>query len=77
VSLDVVEHSIKNNFKTDVYCTGDDTQLKVIITEEKLLEDVRHYVLEFTKLYHKAVEVVFKEHIPRNESGKVRFNDKD
>ena len=76
VSLDVVEHSIKNNFKTDVYCTGDDTQLKVIITEEKLLEDVRHYVLEFTKLYHKAVEVVFKEHIPRNESGKVRFNGK-
>lgn len=76
ISLDVLENSIKNKFQTDVYCTGDDKKLKVIITEDDLKEKVRSHVLDLSQLYHKAVEVIYMKSIPRSKSGKVKFNNK-
>ncbi|MGB2087464.1 MAG: AMP-binding protein [Psychroflexus salarius] len=73
ISLDIVEHAIKNNFQTDVHCNGDDKQLRVIITDENLKEEIKNFILEFTNLYHKAISVKFRQEIPRTKSGKVRF----
>jgi acyl-coenzyme A synthetase/AMP-(fatty) acid ligase len=71
ISLDVLENAIKNKFNTDVYCTGDDKKLKIIITKNNLKEKVRGYVLDFSQLYHKSVEVIYMERIPRSKSGKI------
>lgn len=75
ISLDIVENSIKNQFDTDVYCMGDDKLLKIVVTNKELIEDIKKHTIELTNLYHKAINVVHVDSIPRSKSGKVLYTD--
>lgn len=71
IGLDEVEYLIKSNFSTDCVCAGNDDLLKVMITTEPLIDQVRDFVIEKTHLFHKKLEVTYIEEIKRNEAGKV------
>lgn len=74
IGLDEVEFLIKSNFETDCLCSGSDDMLKIMITNEGLIDSIREFVIEKTKLYHKNLEVFFVDSIERNEAGKVVLN---
>lgn len=74
IGLDEVEHLIKSNFDTDCVCSGSDDMLQVMITNVQVVSDIRDFIVEKTKLYHKNLEVIVVDHIERNEAGKVILN---
>lgn len=73
VSLDDIEQLIKSSFNTDCACSGDDQKMIVRITDEALVQDVKVFIGDRTKLYYKAYEVVYVATILRNETGKVLY----
>lgn len=74
IGLDEIEYLIKSNFDTDCVCSGSDDMLKVMITNAFLANEIRDFIVEKTKLYHKNIDVVIVDHIERNEAGKVILN---
>ena len=73
VSLDDIEQLIKSSFNIDCACSGDDQKMIVRITDEALVQDVKAFIGDRTKLYHKVYEVVYVATILRNETGKVLY----
>lgn len=74
ISLDETELLIKNKFGVDCYAAGDDTVLKVYVTDETLLSDVKAWLSNTINLFHQAIEIIYIEEIKRNSSGKIIFN---
>lgn len=74
LSLDEVEEMIKSAFNIDCICTGDDDQLKIIITQEEFKEQVVELVAEKTGLFHMAIQVSVVEEIAKNEIGKTLYH---
>ena len=52
---------------------GVDDHMKIFVTDETKLDDVKRFVSEKTGLNHAAFTSVFIPEIPRNESGKVLY----
>lgn len=75
IGLDEVENLIKSNFDTDCVCSGTDEKLTVHVTNDAIKDEVLHFVLDKTHLYHSNVEVRFIQEIKRNEAGKVILHD--
>ncbi len=71
IGLDEVERMIKEEYKTDCYCKGNDEKLIVLVTDPKLQDMLADYIEEKTHLFHKKVEVQVVKEILRNEAGKV------
>lgn len=71
IGLDEVENLIKQAYKTDCYCKGDDEKLVVLVTDSSLVEVIPGFIEEKTHLFHQNIEVRFVESILRNEAGKV------
>lgn len=71
IGLDEVEHLVKEEFKTDCYCKGDDEKLVVLVTKPELLTTLPAFIEEKTHLFHKNIEIVLVDAILRNEAGKV------
>lgn len=71
IGLDEVERMIKEEYKTDCYCKGNDEKLIVLVTDPKLHDMLADYIEEKTHLFHKKVEVQVVKEILRNEAGKV------
>ena len=71
IGLDEVERMIKEEYKTDCYCKGNDEKLIVLVTEPKLQDELPEYIEEKTHLFHQKVEVQVVDAILRNEAGKV------
>lgn len=71
VSLDEVEHLIKNNFLVDCYASGNDSLLSVYVDDYSVLSEIKHWLVKKTNLFHQAIEVNYIPEIPRNLSGKV------
>ena len=71
ISLDETEQLIKTIFKIDCYCTGNDEEMVIYITEKDKEEQVLNYVSEITGLFRRALKVTTLEKIPRNEAGKI------
>ena len=71
IGLDEVEYLVKSKFDTDCVCSGTDEMLNVHITDEKLIDQVKDFVVEKTHLFQKNLEVVYIPEIKRNEAGKV------
>jgi len=74
IGLDEVEHLIKTNFDTDCVCNGQDDMLQVMITNKQIVNEVRDFIIEKIKLFHKNLEVIAVEQIERNEVGKLILN---
>ena len=71
IGLDEVEQLIKDEFKTDCHCKGDDEKLIVLVTDVKLKEVLPKFIEEKTHLFHQRVEVQVVKEVLRNETGKV------
>ena len=74
VGLDEIQTLLQEHFKTpDIACVGTDDHLVAFITKESLLQNVKDYLAEITKLNPKAFEVRFIKELPRNTSGKLQY----
>lgn len=73
VSLDQSEKIISEHFGIECACTGDDTKMKIYITDEELKEEVRQLISDKTGLKTSFFEVKVIEAIPHFESGKINY----
>ena len=71
IGLDEVEQMIKEEYKTDCYCKGDDEKLAVMVTDSRLKEVLPSFIEEKTHLFHQRIDVQVVDTILRNEAGKV------
>lgn len=71
IGLDEVERMIKEEYKTDCYCKGNDEKLIMLVTDPKLQDVLPEYIEEKTHLFHQRIEVQVVKEILRNEAGKV------
>lgn len=71
IGLDEVERMIKEEYKTDCYCKGNDEKLIVLVTDPKFQDVLPEYIEEKTHLFHQRIEVRVVDAILRNEAGKV------
>ena len=71
IGLDEVENLIREEFRSDCYCKGDDETLVVLVTNPVIIERIPFFIEEKTHLFHKNIEVRQVETIMRNEAGKV------
>lgn len=75
VSLDQSEKIITEHFGIECACTGDDTMMRIFITNEDLKEDVKQLISEKTGLKASSFNVIVIEAIPRFESGKINYRE--
>ena len=74
VGLDEIQTLLQEHFKSsEIACVGVDDHLVTFITKESLLQNVKDYLAEITKLNPKAFEVRFIKELPRNTSGKLQY----
>lgn len=71
IGLDEVERMIKEEFKTDCYCKGNDEKLIVLVVDSTLKDVLPAFIEEKTHLFHQKIEVQVVDQILRNEAGKV------
>ena len=71
IGLDEVERIIKDEFRIDCYCKGNDEKLIVLITDSKLQDALPEFIEEKTHLFHQRIEIQVVKEIFRNEAGKV------
>lgn len=71
IGLDEVECIIKEEYKTDCYCKGNDEKLIVLVTDPKLKDVLPSFIEEKTHLFHQKIEIQVVDQILRNEAGKV------
>ena len=71
VGLDEVENLIKAEFGIDCYCKGDDEKLIVLVTDDRVADQLPFFIEEKTRLFHKNIEICTVDAIQRNEAGKV------
>ena len=75
VSLDQSERIIKEHFGIECACTGDDSKMRIYITDDNLKEDVKKLISEKTGLISTSFEVKVLDTIPRFESGKINYRE--
>jgi len=73
VSLDQSERIISEHFGIECACTGDDTKMKIYITDENLKDEVRQFISDKTGLKLTSFEVKVIDSIPHFESGKINY----
>lgn len=75
VNLDEIERLIKGRFGIETASTGVDDHLYLFITDETVLEEVKRYVTEKTKLNPMAFHIMVINEIPKNDSGKIQYKE--
>lgn len=73
VSLDQCERLIEEEFNIECACTGTDHRMDIYITDPKYKNDVLRFISEKTNLFKNLFKVFIVENIPRNESGKIKY----
>lgn len=77
VNLDEVERMVKRFIQNfDCACNGVDDHLYVFVTadDEKILNGVRGFLAEKTKLHPSAFSVKYIDKIPKNDAGKTLYS---
>lgn len=76
VNLDEIDMMVKNEFgNVDCVTAGRDDHVCVFLTDESIVDAVRHYVADKTKLNIAAFHVKVLKEVPKNESGKVQYSE--
>lgn len=76
VALDDIEKMIAESFDVECACGGNDQKMLVFITKPDINKQIADYIVQKTGLFHQSFQVEFVDKIPRNEAGKVIFNDR-
>ena len=76
VNLDEIDALVKRTFG-DMECasTGVDDHMKMYITRQDLIDDVRRWLSNTTHLSESAFEVLYIEELPKNEAGKILYKE--
>lgn len=75
VNLDEIDRLIKGRFGVEAASTGKDDHMYIFVTDEKLSDPVRDFVINKTKLNPAAFKVVLIDEIPKNDSGKTLYRE--
>ncbi len=75
VNLDEIDRLIKAEFGIETASAGTDDHLYIFVTEEKIAEPVREFIIGKTKLNPAAFRVKVIPEIPKNEAGKTLYRE--
>ena len=75
VNLDEIDRLIETKFAIEVASAGEDDHMFIFVTDQDKADDVKDYVIGKTKLNPAAFKVVVIDEIPRNDSGKIKYNE--
>lgn len=75
VNLDEIDRLIKGRFNIETASDGVDDHLYIFVTEEKMAEPVKNFVVSKTKLNPAAFKVIAIDEIPKNDSGKTLYKE--
>lgn len=76
VNLDEIDRLVKRSFPDlDCASTGTDELLKIYITDESKLDEVKKFLAETTHLNSSAFAACYIPEIPKNEAGKTLYKD--
>lgn len=75
VNLDEIDRLIKAEFGIEAVSGGVDDHMYIFVTDEKVADLVRDFVISKTKLNPVAFQSVVIEEIPKNESGKTLYKE--
>ena len=76
VNLDEIDRMIKANFNfMDCASAGVDDHMYIFVTDEAVMNDVRSFVADKTKLNPTAFKVIKIDDIPKNDSGKILYRE--
>lgn len=74
VNLDQCERLIKDEFKVECACSGNDEYMHIFINDNTITDKVTNFISVKTKIYKSAFKSHYIEKIPRNESGKILYS---
>ncbi len=75
VNLDEVDRLIKAEFNIEIASAGVDDHLYIFITEKGSEERVKSFIVDKTKLNPVAFCVIVIDEIPKNDSGKIQYQE--
>jgi len=75
VSLDEIESMVKNEFNIECVCTGSDEKMIIYMTQSDNVQVIKNFIIQQTGIFPHAIEVKMINKIPRNESGKILYNE--
>ena len=75
VNLEQCEHLIKTEFGIDCACTGNDVQMDIYISDKDYEKRVKSYLSEKTGFREADFKINIVKNIPRNESGKISYQE--
>lgn len=75
VNLDEVDRLIKGEFSIEAASTGIDDHMYIFVTDEKMAEPVKDFVVAKTKLNPVAFKTIVIDEIPKNDSGKTLYKE--
>lgn len=75
VNLDEIDRLVKSQFGIEVASAGKDDNMYIFVTDITMADAVRDFVIGKTKLNPAAFKVIVVDAIPKNDSGKILYND--
>ena len=75
VNLDEVDRLIKSEFQIEVASSGVDDHMYIFVTDDKLADSVRDFVIVKTGLNPIAFKVIVIDEIPKNDAGKTLYKE--
>ena len=75
VNLDEIDRLIKGEFEIEVASAGVDDHMYIFVTDEKMADSVRDFVISKTKLNPAAFKTIVIDEIPKNDSGKTLYKE--
>lgn len=74
VGLDETEQIIREEYKIECACAGNDNRMKIYITLPEYADKVKHFISEKTGIQISAFKVEVVDNIPKNEVGKIMYS---
>jgi acyl-coenzyme A synthetase/AMP-(fatty) acid ligase len=74
INLDECEKLISNKFSIECACTGNDSSMRVYITNTELKNQVNDFIIRKTSLSIHAFKVLCIKEIPKNDNGKTTYS---
>lgn len=75
VNLDEMDRLIKGRYEIDAACAGVDDHMYIFLTDGKMADEIRAYVIQKTGLNPAAFVTKIIEEIPKNDSGKIQYTE--
>lgn len=75
VNLDEIDRLVKGKFAIEAASTGTDDHMTIFVTEESVADEVLRFVVEKTNLNQLAFQVRVIDEIPKNDSGKIVYQE--